>query len=192
VLEKIAEGKVGYIHYTLRDDRGEELDSSSGGEPMPYLHGAGNIVPGLEKALLDHVAGDKFQVVIQPGEAYGKRDESKVHDVPRDELPAVKLMPGMQLVARDDEGGHIPVTIVEVADAKVKIDLNHPLAGRVLAFDIEVMEVRASTEQERELGCPAEFARHAGGGCSGCDHGGDEHDDDEGGHSGGCRGGCCG
>jgi FKBP-type peptidyl-prolyl cis-trans isomerase SlyD len=189
VLDRIAQGKVGYIHYTLKDDKGEELDSSSGGDPMPYLHGSGNIVPGLEKALLDHVAGDKFHVLVQPADAYGARDESKVHDVPREELPPVKLTPGMQLVARDDEGGHIPVTIVEVSGANVKVDLNHPFAGRVLAFDVEVVNVREATEQEREMGVPAEFMRH--GGCSGCGHScGD--DDEEEGPAGGCHGGCCG
>ena len=145
---QIAVNCVAYIHYTLKDDGGAVLDSSSGGEPLAYLHGAGNIVPGLEKALEGKQAGEKFSVKVAPAEGYGVRDENMVQQVPRRAFQGVKdVKPGMRFNAQTS-GGHAMVTVTKVAGDMVTIDGNHALAGQNLNFDIEVTKVREATSEE--------------------------------------------
>jgi len=145
---QIAANCVAYIHYTLKDDRGEVLDSSSGGEPLAYLHGAGNIVPGLEKALEGKQVGEKFSVKVAPEEGYGVRDENMVQQVPRRAFQGVRdIKPGMRFNAQT-QNGHATVTVVNVAGDMVTIDGNHALAGQNLNFDIEVTKVREATSEE--------------------------------------------
>jgi len=143
---QIAANRVAYIHYTLTDDAGQVLDSSSGGEPLMYLHGAGNIVPGLEKALDGKAAGDNFKVSVAPAEGYGERDEALVQQVPRRAFKGVRdLRPGMRFQA---EGAHGAVIVTNVAGDMVTIDGNHALAGQTLHFAIEVTKVREATADE--------------------------------------------
>lgn len=149
---EIAAARVATFHYTLTDDAGAVIDSSQGGTPLPYLHGAGNIVPGLEKALEGRKAGDTLQVDVQPEEGYGPRNDAMVQSVPRETFQGIdEIEPGMQFQAQGG-GGSMMVTVVEVGEAEVKIDGNHPLAGQVLHFAIEIVDVRESTEEEKQAG----------------------------------------
>jgi FKBP-type peptidyl-prolyl cis-trans isomerase SlyD len=149
---EITEARVASIHYTLTDDGGEVIDKSPESQPLRYLHGAGNIVPGLEKALAGKQVGDSLKVDVEPEEGYGPRNERLVQVVPRDVFEGVdKVEPGMQFQAQSQRGPLL-VTVVEVGDAQVKIDGNHPLAGRTLHFDVEVADVRDASEEEKQIG----------------------------------------
>jgi len=149
---KIAHEKVVSIHYTLTNGEGTVLDSSSGGQPLAYLHGFGNIIPGLENALEGKAAGDKLQVTVDPEQGYGARDERLVQAVPRSAFKGVdELAPGMQFQAQGPQGTRL-VVVTQVADDVVTVDANHPLAGQTLHFDVEVSEVRDATSEELEHG----------------------------------------
>jgi FKBP-type peptidyl-prolyl cis-trans isomerase SlyD len=149
---EITEARVASIHYTLTDDGGEVIDKSPESQPLRYLHGAGNIVPGLEKALAGKQVGDSLKVDVEPEEGYGPRNERLVQVVPRDVFEGVdKVEPGMQFQAQSQRGPLL-VTVVEVGDAQVKIDGNHPLAGRTLHFDVEVADVRDASDEEKQTG----------------------------------------
>jgi len=151
--DRVANGQVVTLRYRLTGEDGKLLDDS-GDEGMDYLHGAENIVPGLEKALADHVVGDKLSVVVQPDEGYGRRVGAPQR-VPRDSFPDdVELEPGMQFVAEDAKGRPVPVWVVAVTQAEVEIDANHPLAGAVLKFDVEVVAIRPATSDEIAHGHP--------------------------------------
>lgn len=153
---EIAANRVATFHYTLTDDDGQVIDSSPQDRPLSYLHGAGNIVPGLEQALEGRSAGDSFKVDVSPEQGYGQRNDALIQQVPREAFQGVdKVEPGMQFRAQT-EGGPMLVTVVEVGEAQVKIDGNHPLAGRDLHFAIEVAEVREASEQEKQLGQPGQ------------------------------------
>jgi FKBP-type peptidyl-prolyl cis-trans isomerase SlyD len=150
---KIAEHCVVSIHYRLTDDEGEEIDASEEGEPLVYLHGAENIIPGLEQALEGRGAGDQLEVVIQPEDAYGLVDPELVQAVPRSTFKEVdKLEPGMQLQMKTPEGQIQTITVQEVGAQEVTIDANHPLAGQVLHFAVTVEAVRAATAEEIDHG----------------------------------------
>jgi FKBP-type peptidyl-prolyl cis-trans isomerase SlyD len=139
------------FHYSLRDDEGTVLDSSEGAEPLTYLHGEGNIVPGLEKALEGKQPGDEVKVKVSPEEGYGARDEANVRNVPRRRLPEGKIEPGMRMRLQTDQG---PITalVTAVRGDYVTIDANHPLAGMTLHFDVKVVEVRDASAEELEHG----------------------------------------
>ena len=148
----IVQDKVVLIHYTLTNESGETLDSSAGGEPLAYLHGQGNIIPGLEKALEGKQAGDKLNVRVEPAEGYGVRDEALVQQVPRRQFGGANLQPGMQFHAQTSQGHARVVTVKRIQGDMVTVDGNHPLAGEVLNFDVEVTEVRDATVDELEHG----------------------------------------
>jgi FKBP-type peptidyl-prolyl cis-trans isomerase SlyD len=151
-LVKISKDSVVSIHYTLTDDNNQTLDSSDGGDPLVYLHGAGNIIPGLEEALEGRKQGDKFKVTIAPENAYGIRDEEMIQTIPKSQFPDTEeLDVGMSFQAHSPEGPVI-LTVVEVKDKDVVVDGNHPLAGTTLHFDVNVQEVRKATEEELEHG----------------------------------------
>jgi len=139
---------VAYIHYTLKDDSGTVIDSSSGGEPLAYLHGAGNIVPGLEKALEGKQAGEKLNVKVAPEEGYGVRDDALVQSVPRRSFQGVRdLKEGMRFHAQTQQGP-VAVTVTRVAGDMITVDGNHELAGVTLNFEVEVTKVREATSEE--------------------------------------------
>ena len=145
----IAEQSVVSIHYTLTNDAGETLDTSDGRETLIYLHGAQNIIPGLENELTGKSVGDSFDVTIQPEEAYGTVNPELVQTVPHSAFEGVeKVEPGMQFQARGDNGETQVITVTEVADSGVTVDGNHPLAGQVLNFSVRVEEIREATEEE--------------------------------------------
>lgn len=140
------------IHYTLTNDDGEVLDSSIGDEAMVYLHGAGNIIPGLEKALQGKVAGDKFTVRIAPDDAYGEFLEEMIQDIPRQMFEGIDVIEvGMQFHADVSSGTGI-VTVIGVEEDAITIDGNHPLAGVALNFDVEVINVREASAEEAAHG----------------------------------------
>lgn len=145
---QIATNCVAYIHYTLTDEGGSVLDSSSGGEPLAYLHGAHNIIPGLEKALEGKKAGDKLSVKVAPEEGYGVRDESLIQQVPRRAFQGVKdIKPGMSFHANSSQGP-TQVTVTQVQGDMVTVDGNHALAGQTLNFEVEIAKVREATAEE--------------------------------------------
>jgi FKBP-type peptidyl-prolyl cis-trans isomerase SlyD len=148
----IKQDSVVTIHYTLKDDAGEVIDSSASGEPLAYLHGHGNLVPGLERELQGKSAGDKLSVKLAPADGYGEYDKSLVQRVPRRSLKGIaKVDVGMRLHAQTDEGPRA-VTVTQVMGDMVTIDGNHPLAGRNLNFDIEIAGVREATAEELSHG----------------------------------------
>ena len=149
---EISDSCVASFHYTLTNDAGEVLDSSSGREPLAYMHGAGNIVPGLEKAMNGKKVGDKFDVKVSPEEGYGTRNLALIQQVPRRAFAGVKdLKPGMHFQAQSDHGP-TSVVVTAVRGDMVTVDGNHPLAGENLNFAIEVTEVRAATDEEKSHG----------------------------------------
>lgn len=144
----IAQNDVVTIHYTLRDDADQVIDSSAGGEPLAYLHGHGNIIPGLERELAGKSVGDRLKVRVPAAEGYGEYDRALVQQVPRRTLKGVgDLRVGMRLQAGTQHGPR-PVTVTRIAGDMVTLDGNHPLAGQNLHFDVEVTAVRAATEEE--------------------------------------------
>ena len=148
----IGKNSVVSIHYTLKDERGEVLDTSDGRDPLDYLHGAGQIIPGLESELEGRSTGDEFSVVIEPEQGYGSRDESLVHDVPKTEFEdPEEIEVGMQFRV-GAEGGTLIMVVAGVGEESVTLDGNHPLAGVTLAFDVSVAGVREATEEEVKAG----------------------------------------
>ncbi|TLS68170.1 peptidylprolyl isomerase [Mariprofundus erugo] len=157
---QIADNKVVSIHYTLTNDDGEVIDSSRDAEPLVYLHGAENIIPGLEQALAGKVAGDDLKVSIAPSDAYGDFDENMVQVVPREMFQGVDtLEPGMEFQAQTSQGVQV-IRIAAVDGDDITIDGNHPLAGETLHFDVSVAAVREASEEELAHGHV-----HGHGGC---------------------------
>ena len=145
---QIAESTVASFHYTLTNDAGTVIDSSAGIDPLTYLHGVGNIVPGLEKAMEGRAAGARFDVKVSPEEGYGLPNEMLVQVVPREAFQGVDdIGVGMQFQAQTPQGA-ISVVIAKIEDGMVTVDGNHPLAGQNLNFAIEVVDVRAASEEE--------------------------------------------
>jgi len=151
---QISQSKVVQIHYTLSDDAGEVLDRSGDGAPLVYLHGAGNIIPGLESALDGRSPGDSFNVVVPAAQAYGEHHEQLVQEVPRAAFgEAAELKSGMRFQAQTDQG-QVSVMITAVGGESVTVDGNHPLAGQQLSFEIEVVDVREAMDEEIAHGHP--------------------------------------
>ena len=163
---KIEKNKIASLGYTLKDDNGQILDQADKNSPFLYLHGAGGIIKGLEKALEDKEAGDSFSVIIAPEDAYGERDDKLTESVPRDMFEGISdenLVPGAQFHASTAHGTQV-ITIAGVDGDTVNIDANHPLAGQTLHFDVDVLDIRDATDEELAHGHP-----HMPGGC-GHDH----------------------
>ncbi len=141
------------FHYTLKNKEGQVLDSSSGSEPMMFMEGSQQIIPGLEKALLTLKVGDKKNIPVKASEAYGEYDQALVMEIPRTQFPpGEKLETGMQFGTHSEEGVPLVFTIKTVGDANVTVDGNHPLAGVDLFFDVEVTDARAATLDEIKHG----------------------------------------
>jgi FKBP-type peptidyl-prolyl cis-trans isomerase SlyD len=149
----IADGAVGLFHYTLRDDAGEILDSSAGREPMAYLHGHHNIVPGLESAMVGKAAGDHFQVQVEPAQAYGEYNPDAVTKVHRSQFPAnYDPEVGEPVHATAQDGSPMTMFVIKKEGAYYTLTFNHPLAGKTLHFEIEVVSVREALPVELEHG----------------------------------------
>jgi FKBP-type peptidyl-prolyl cis-trans isomerase SlyD len=149
---EIAADRVVTIHYTLKDDGGAVLDSSAGGEPLAYIQGHGNLVPGLEKALEGKADGSTLSVAVSPAEGYGVRDEGLIQRVPKRALQGSgEIKKGMQFQARTDDGMRL-FTVTAVVGDMITLDGNHPLADQTLHFDVQVVGVREATTEELEHG----------------------------------------
>ena len=145
----IGDNLVVSMHYTLTDNEGNVLDSSEGAEPLTYLHGAGNIIPGLEKALVGKVEGDTQQVTVQPAEGYGEVMSELMQTVDKAAFQGVESVEvGMSFEAQTSDGSVQHIVVSKVDGDQVTVDANHPLAGVVLNFDVEIVSVREATEEE--------------------------------------------
>ncbi|MDR2028085.1 MAG: peptidylprolyl isomerase [Treponema sp.] len=167
----ITKDKVVSIDYTLRDSKNNLLDSTSGAEPLLYLHGHENIIPGLERALEQKVLGDRIIVTVPAVEAYGERDDRLVVEVPLDRFEGVDAVKeGMQFEASTPDGYRM-VTVTQVADTTITVDGNHPLAGMDLNFEVTVVDVRDARAEELEHGHVHSPQGHAScDECGGCGH----------------------
>jgi FKBP-type peptidyl-prolyl cis-trans isomerase SlyD len=145
---QVTQNAVVSIHYTLTNDKGETLDSSAGGDPLTYLQGNGNLIPGLESQLEGKQPGDKLKVKVAAAEAYGEYDKALIQKVPRRSFRGVSdIQVGMQFQVQSNSGPRM-VTVTQVQGDMVTIDGNHALAGQDLTFDVEITEVREATEEE--------------------------------------------
>jgi FKBP-type peptidyl-prolyl cis-trans isomerase SlyD len=166
-MMKVTDKKVVRLDYTLKNAAGEVIDTSDGAEPLTYLHGFNQIVPGLERELVGMEAGQAKDVVVQPEEGYGMPDPQGVFGVPRTAFPPdAKVAVGDSFIGEDDEGQALPVRVVELRDDIIIVDANHPLAGETLFFHVDVREVREATDDELAHG-------HSHGGGHAHDH---DHD----------------
>lgn len=157
---KIAPNKVVILHYAVSDSEDTLIDSSYDHDPLAVIQGTGYLIPGLEDALTDHVAGDKFEVEVDADNAYGQRIDGYVQTVPKSLFEGIEdLDVGTQLRATTDDGEQT-VIVIDVQDEEITVDGNHPLAGIDLKFDVEVLEVRDATEEELAHGHV-----HSEGGC---------------------------
>jgi len=146
---KIQKNSAVSFHYSLTDDHGNSIDSSEGKEPLAYLHGAGNIIPGLEEALEGKSANDSLTVAVTAEKGYGEVQKELIQEVPRAAFQGVdSIEVGMQFEAQTGQGGTVPVTVTAVNDDSVTVDGNHPLAGKNLNFDVSIEEVREASEEE--------------------------------------------
>jgi FKBP-type peptidyl-prolyl cis-trans isomerase SlyD len=149
---EITADRVVLIHYTLKDDKGAVVDSSAGGEPLAYIQGHGNLVPGLEKALEGKEDGNTLAVSVSPADGYGIRDEALIQRIPKRSLQGSgEIKKGMQFQARTEDGMRL-FTVVAVVGDMVTLDGNHPLADQTLNFDVEIVSVREATSEELEHG----------------------------------------
>ncbi len=148
----IANQTVVTMHYTLTDDKGKVLDSSSGGDPLVYLHGASNIIPGLEEALTGKKSGDKIKVTVPPEKGYGQRDERMVQRIPKEQFPDPdRLKVGMQFQVNSNQGPMI-LTVIGIEKGEIVVDGNPELAGQTLHFEVEITDVRQATAEELQHG----------------------------------------
>lgn len=149
----IGDKQIVSMHYTLTNDEGEILDSSDGQSPLSYLHGASNIIPGLEKELTGKTVGAKLKVTVHAEDGYGEFNPELLQQAPLSAFAGVEdLQVGMELMAHGDQGQQQMITVREINDDNVIIDTNHPLAGQTLHFDVEITDIRAATEQELSHG----------------------------------------
>jgi FKBP-type peptidyl-prolyl cis-trans isomerase SlyD len=149
----IGNNSVVSVHYKLMDDEGNVLDSSEGSQPMAYLHGAGNIIPGLEKALEGKGEGDSLKVRVEPAEAYGEVKPDGIKTIEKSAFQGVESVEaGMAFEAQTPDGTKQQIVVKKVEGNEVTIDTNHPLAGVTLNFDIKIVGVREATKEELDHG----------------------------------------
>ena len=151
----IADGHVVIMQYTLRSDDGEVLDASTPDDPMAYLHGAENIVPGLEKALTGKAVGYKGKISVSPEEGYGEREDEEPDAIPRKAFPPdMEIEPGMTFMAEGPNDEQAPIWVIAVEGDKIIVDSQHPLSGKTLHFEVEILGIRKASDDELEHGHP--------------------------------------
>ncbi|PIE45051.1 MAG: peptidylprolyl isomerase [Gammaproteobacteria bacterium] len=145
----ISQNSAVFFNYTLTDKDGNVLDQTPEGQSLAYLHGHNNIIPGLEKQLEGKSAGDKLTAIVNPAEAYGEHQPEAIHQVSRQQFQGVdEVEVGMQFHSQTENGQMMQISVVNVSDDTITIDANHPLAGKQLHFNVEIIEVRDATEEE--------------------------------------------
>ena len=152
ITMRVAKETVVAIEYTLKDDQGNIIDASDGRGPLEYLQGYQNIIPGLERELEGLKAGDQKTVVVKPEEGYGVREESRIHQVPKNKFPPGSYAVGDHVTATAPDGGEMDARITAMDAKNYTLDFNHELAGKTLNFEITVVEVRAATRDELQHG----------------------------------------
>lgn len=140
----VQEGSLVSIEYTLTDERGEVLESSVGKPPMTYVHGVGQIVPGLERELTGLKIGARKKIRVEPQDGYGPVDAKAFHEVPRDKIPPEAQKPGAMLMTKDTQGQSVTMRVHEVKENTIVVDFNHPLAGKILNFDVTVTDIKSA------------------------------------------------
>lgn len=140
----IQEGTIVSIEYTLTDDDGKVLDTNVGKEPMTYMHGAGQIVSGLEKELHGLKPGERKKVRVKPEDGYGMPSRDAFQEMPRETIPAESQKAGATLMAKAPDGRAMPIRVHEVKEKTVVVDLNHPLAGKTLIFDVTIKDIKSA------------------------------------------------
>lgn len=153
ILMQIAANSLVSFHYELKGEDGEVIDSSAPDQPMAYLHGHSNIIPGLEKELMGKSAGDKLNVAVEAAEAYGEYDEEKCFLIERKALP-MEVEPGAILELHAEDGEVLQVYVVQISGKHVEVDANHPLAGQKLFFQVEVVSVGTASPEQISQGHP--------------------------------------
>ena len=167
--------KVIAIEYTLNDANSkEQLDTNVGGNPLEFISGMGQIIPGLEKEIENLAAGEKADVMVEPAEAYGEYNAEAVQSLPKEQFAGIDLVEGMTLYGTGEDQQTVQVTVKTVADDEVTIDYNHPMAGRTLMFSVAILDVRDATEEELQTGIVGGMAA-AGGCCGGGSCGSHDH-----------------
>jgi len=150
---KVGKDKVVLMHYTLKNDAGDVIDSSDGADPLPFLQGHGNIIPGLESALEGSKVGYNLDVSIEPEEGYGLRMKDAIQEIPSSALQGVdEVKVGMQLQSQDKDGNAFLVTVTKIEDDKITVDANHPLAGETLHFSVSIESIRKAEAEELSHG----------------------------------------
>jgi FKBP-type peptidyl-prolyl cis-trans isomerase SlyD len=143
--QAVKDGSLVSIEYTLTDDSGKVLDTNVGKEPLTYIQGGGQIVPGLEKELTGLKVGDEKKVTVKPEEGYGAVDAKLFQELPKENFPPEALKAGAMLMVKSKEGGTHPIRVAEVKEKTVLVDLNHPLAGKTLKFDVKVKDIKEAS-----------------------------------------------
>ena len=148
---KIENNRVVRFHYAVSEPGQPVIETSRDGEPLAILYGRGGIIPGLETAMADRAAGDRFETTVAPEDAYGERRDDFVQRVPKKHVRERNVRPGQQIMLQTSHGPR-PVTVLKVGASVVDVDLNHPMAGKTLSFDIEIVDVREAQPVEIEHG----------------------------------------
>lgn len=182
--------KVISIEYTLNDAKSKvQLDTNVGGDPLEFISDMGQIIPGLEKELVNLNAGDKADVLVQPADAYGEYNDEAVQALPKEQFADIELAEGMSLYGTGENGETVQVVVKSIADDEVTIDYNHPMAGKTLMFSVTVLATRAATEEEIKVGVVGGMAAAGGGCCGGGSCSTESASEDS--HDHGSEGGCC-
>lgn len=172
--------KVIAIEYTLSDANSkEQLDTNVGGNPLEFISGMGQIIPGLEKEIENLSAGEKVDVMVAPAEAYGEYNDEAVQSLPKEQFAGIDLVEGMTLYGTGEDQQTVQVTVKTVADDAVIIDYNHPMAGKSLMFSVAILDVRDATAEEIQTGIVGGMAAAGGGCCGGGSCGSHDHEEKE-------------
>jgi FKBP-type peptidyl-prolyl cis-trans isomerase SlyD len=157
MTETIAEGQVVGYRFTVRGEEGQLLAQSASDDLAYYLHGKGTSPSGLEPHMAGRTPGEKFATTLKPDDAFGERDDSRQITVPREQFPqGAEIEPGLRIVADTPQGVTVSLWVMDVKDDEVLLDLNHPLAGKTLHFEVEIVSIRAATKEELAHGHPHE------------------------------------
>jgi FKBP-type peptidyl-prolyl cis-trans isomerase SlyD len=163
---KVEENKIVGIEYEVYDNETKELvDKNTKDNLLEFLVGAKNIVPGLESALIGMAVTETKSITVAPEDAYGPYSDDALEEVPVEQFEGIDLQEGMTLYAKDEQGQSIPAIVKTIGTSNVLVDYNHPLAGKILNFTVEIVEIRDASQNEKDMGHPE--AKNSGGGCCG-------------------------
>ena len=142
----VKDGLMISLDYTLKSPDGKVLETSKGREPLKYIHGQKMMIPGLEKELTGMKVGGEKNVTVKPEDGYGKINQKAVQEIPKEKVPANALKVGAVLAARSPEGMIVPMTVKEIKEKTVLMDMNHPMAGKTLVFDVKVVDIQPAPQ----------------------------------------------